>query len=114
MAGEYSSLSPAPGRCESFGRGMIFLTRYPRGATFNIVCPNRHADSDVRVSNNVENGTSIARGLSEDFEVLCGAGVPPAQCGRDGRTTMRGSDVIRLWGSRPGCRAGGRKLKTQN
>jgi hypothetical protein len=38
-----------------------FRTRIPRGATFNIVCPNQPADVDVQVSNNVENGTSAAR-----------------------------------------------------
>ncbi len=35
---------------------------FPRGATFNIVGPNHAAYVDVRVSNNIENGTSAARG----------------------------------------------------
>ncbi len=37
-------------------------TRFPRGATFNIVGPNHLAYVDVRLSNNIENGTSAARG----------------------------------------------------
>jgi hypothetical protein len=40
---------------------LTFLTRFPRGATFNIVCPKRSADRDIHVSNNVENGTSAAQ-----------------------------------------------------
>ena len=38
-------------------------TRYPRGATFNIVGSNHSADVDDRVSNNIENGTSAVRGV---------------------------------------------------
>ncbi len=33
-----------------------------RGATFNIVCPSHRADMNARESNNIENGTSTARG----------------------------------------------------
>ncbi len=40
-----------------------FRTFFPRGATFNIVGPKNPADVDGRVSNNIENGTSTARGL---------------------------------------------------
>jgi hypothetical protein len=39
-----------------------FRTRFPGGATFNIVGLRRFADGDVHESNNVENGTSAARG----------------------------------------------------
>ncbi len=38
-----------------------FTACFPRGATFNIVGPNHAAYVDVRVSNNIENGTSAAR-----------------------------------------------------
>ncbi len=41
-----------------------FSTRSPGEATFIIVCPNHLADMDVRESNNIEDGTSAARGLS--------------------------------------------------
>jgi hypothetical protein len=37
-------------------------TRPPRGATLNIVGLHRPIDVEARVSNNVENGTSAARG----------------------------------------------------
>ncbi|MDX2438248.1 MAG: hypothetical protein QNL88_14520, partial [Acidobacteriota bacterium] len=40
---------------------LTFRTPCPRGATFNIVGPDHLADLDVRVSNNIENGTSVAR-----------------------------------------------------
>jgi hypothetical protein len=36
--------------------------RFPRGATFIIVCPNHLTDMDIRESNNIEDGTSAARG----------------------------------------------------
>ncbi len=38
------------------------IARFPRGATFNIVCPNDFPDVIIRVSDNIENGTSAARG----------------------------------------------------
>jgi hypothetical protein len=41
---------------------LALLARFPRGATFNIVGLNRLSDVNVRVSNNIENGTSAARG----------------------------------------------------
>jgi hypothetical protein len=43
-------------------------TRFPGGATFNIVGPKPAADWDARASNNIENGTSAAReaGLDSD------------------------------------------------
>ncbi len=37
-------------------------TRFPRGATLNIVGSQNPADLDARVSNNIESGTSAARG----------------------------------------------------
>ena len=43
-------------------RTLTFRASLPRGATLNIVCPHHPADVNVRVSNNVENGTSAARG----------------------------------------------------
>ena len=39
-----------------------FRARFLRGATFNIVGPMPPADGVFRVSNNIENGTSTARG----------------------------------------------------
>jgi hypothetical protein len=39
-----------------------FRTALPRGATLNIVGSHHFADADIRESNNVENGTSAARG----------------------------------------------------
>ena len=50
---------------------------FPRGATFNIVGPIDPADVDVRVSNNIENGTSAARGPThtEHSYVCCRWGV---------------------------------------
>ena len=57
-----------------------FLRRCPRGATFNIVGTGCFADVTVRVSNNIENGTSAAReSLPPWAVILCGAGVPPAR-----------------------------------
>ncbi|MCJ7754831.1 MAG: hypothetical protein MUP13_09720 [Thermoanaerobaculales bacterium] len=41
-----------------------FHTRFPRGATLNIVGPQRSAEVKAPESNNVQNGTSAARGLS--------------------------------------------------
>jgi hypothetical protein len=41
---------------------MTLVTAFPGGATLNIVGPRHPAYVDVRVSNNVENGTSAARG----------------------------------------------------
>ena len=41
-------------------------TRFPRGATLNIVGPHHLADRDTRGSNNVESGTSTARGTYQD------------------------------------------------
>ena len=38
----------------------MLTARYPGGATFNIVGPERRSDVDVRASNNIENGTSAA------------------------------------------------------
>jgi hypothetical protein len=40
----------------------VFSASLARGATFNIVGPYHTTGVDVRVSNNVENGTSVARG----------------------------------------------------
>jgi hypothetical protein len=40
-------------------------TRFPRGATFNIVGPKCPADVNVGAPNNIENGTSTAHWLSE-------------------------------------------------
>ncbi len=37
-------------------------SRFPRGATFNIVGPVHPADVDAQGSNNIENGTSAAPG----------------------------------------------------
>jgi hypothetical protein len=37
------------------------LRRFPGGATFNIVGLNHLSDVHVRVSNNIENGTSAGR-----------------------------------------------------
>ncbi len=42
-------------------RTLTFRKLCPRGATFIIVGPNHLADVDVRESNNIENGTSVAR-----------------------------------------------------
>jgi len=39
-----------------------FRTIFPRGATFNIVGPHHPASMNIHVPNNIENGTSTARG----------------------------------------------------
>jgi hypothetical protein len=44
--------------------GTRIRTRFPSGATFNIVGPRVPADVDDRVSNNIENGTFAARVLA--------------------------------------------------
>jgi hypothetical protein len=46
---------PGDDRCRP-----TFLTRFPRGATFRIDCPNQPTDSNVLGSNNAKDGTSAA------------------------------------------------------
>ncbi len=79
-------------------------TRYSRGATFNIVGSNHSANVDDRASNNIENGTSTARGPfpSRGAATEFSLGREPQEtsglksespegatctCGRDARTT---------------------------
>jgi hypothetical protein len=48
---------------------LSFSSQFPQEATFDIVGPNHPADVDIHVFNNVEDGSSAARGTS--------AGDPP-------------------------------------
>jgi len=69
---------------------------FPRGATFIIVGPTHPAYVNVRESNNIEDGTSAARGP-----------FPHKHLRRTRLVSERSTSAARetLWGSRPGCHA---------
>ncbi len=73
-------------------------TRFRRGATFNIVGPNHLAYVDVRVSNNIENGTSAACGPFPGVPPfpLCPSAPPPR-----GRATIFSRFRILVGRARP-------------
>jgi len=72
---------------------------FPRGATFNIVGPKHAAYVDDRVPNNIENGTSAARGPYQQ--------ALPERSGLSRRSRKRSRtpppQVACLWRRRPAC-----------
>ena len=81
LAHEKALISPTP----------TFHSRFPREATFNIVGSYRPGNVDIRVSNNVENGTSAAR-LHHLAKILRGL-----WCGRLARTLRPGFGRTMAW-----------------
>jgi len=62
--GDSADVKDAPSSNAESGtlrRALTFRTRFPRGATRNIVGPFRPTDGGPRTPNNIANGTSAAR-----------------------------------------------------
>ncbi len=101
---------------------MPLRARFPRGATSNIVCPNHPSDRDVLASDNVQNGTSAARGPYQNAlpvrshlkDVAC-PGVARGEAGHLRRTRFtrpEHSGINCRWDDRSGIQNS--KFKTQN